>query len=249
MAAPTKYIQAAFEHSVTFSVCSLVRDVDRYAKLLDTFERHGFTPENSEFFAADNRESNQFDGYNWHRRLHPECSGEYIIFCHEDVELLDDGFDRLLEKLRDLDRTDPKWLVVGVAGCAWRHDNGEKRRQVLRITDPSGSDRKFGELPGRVESLDECFIVVRRDSPIFGSYDLEGFHYYGADLCLMAELAGGRAYAIDFHLKHTGRGKRGPAFRECRTAFAQKYSKLFPGREMYCTTGPVQLGGGWYDLA
>ncbi|MEO0486997.1 MAG: hypothetical protein AAF092_13920 [Pseudomonadota bacterium] len=248
MAAPTKYIQATHEHAVTFSVCSLVRDVDRYDVLLESFEKFGFTTANSEFFAADNREVNQFDGYNWHKRMHTECSGEYIIYCHEDVELIGDGFDDLVARLRELEEHDPRWLVAGVAGAAWRVDNGESRRQILHISDGYGNDRLKGVHPGRVESLDECFLVVRRDRPVFGSYDLSGFHYYGADLCFSAELAGGTAYAIDFHLKHHGESRRGPPFRQCRRAFAQKYSKIYPGRLMYCTTGPVQFGGGWYDL-
>ena len=52
----------------------------------------------------------------------------------------------------------------------------------------------MGTVPGRVETLDECFILMRRSRPVVGSYDLGGFHFYGPDLCLQAELLGGSAH-------------------------------------------------------
>jgi hypothetical protein len=48
--------------------------------------------ENSEFLAADNRNGNQFDGFNWHKHMWPKTRGRYVIFCHEDVELVDCGY-------------------------------------------------------------------------------------------------------------------------------------------------------------
>jgi hypothetical protein len=84
---------------------------------------------------------------------------------------------------------------------------------------------------------------MRRARPVLGSQDLSGFHFYGPDLCLQAELLGGSAYAIDFHLRHHGKGARGPDFRAARRAFIRKYQAWFPGRTLHCTTGTVLLGG------
>ena len=94
-------------------------------------------------------------------------------------------------------------------------------------------------MPARVETLDECFILMRRSRPVLPSVDLSGFHFYGPDLCLQAELAGGSVWAIDFHLCHHGRGSKGPSFPECRARFIAKYSPIFPGRSLHCTTGIV----------
>lgn len=240
MGVQPRYVPMADEHEFTFSVCSLVRDRKRYEEMVRSAEKHGFTSKNSEFIAADNRDRNEFDGYNWQKRLYRECRGRYIVYCHEDIEFIDGGFDELVRLLEQLDEVDETWLVTGVAGSGWRTDNGEHRRQVTRISDKNGS-RRVGVFPGRVESLDECFIVTRRDKPIFGSYDLSGFHFYGADLCVAAELMGGSAYSIDFHLYHHGQGQRGPSYRQAKRAFAEKYTDIFPGRKLYCTTGAVQL--------
>lgn len=239
-----RYFDSGLSHDVQFSVCSLVARQGNYDRLLASFRAFGFTPENSEFLAADNRQANVFDGYTWMRRLFPECRGEYIIFCHDDVELIDDGFDDLVARLDDLTEQDPDWVLAGNAGGLYRKGPPFRRRHlVISISDADG-DRRRGDLPARVETLDENFIVLRRSRYIAGSFDLAGFHMYAPDLCMIAEILGGRAYVIDFHLRHHGLGKKGADFKESHLRFRQKYSQYFPGRTVRATTGLVALGGG-----
>ena len=237
-----RYLEGPADHGLMFSVCSLVRDEWKYDRLRESFLRCGFTAATTEFLAADNRGGNRLDGYTWHKALLPEARGRYVIFCHDDVELIEEGAEHLLACLADLDRRDPSWLLAGVAGGQWRAD-AQKLQLALHISDPFGENRRRGQLPSRVETLDECFILMRRARPVLGSHDLSGFHFYGPDLCLQAELLGGSAYAIDFHLRHHGKGARGPDFRAARRAFIRKYQAWFPGRTLHCTTGAVLLGG------
>jgi len=241
------YVQNRDESDLVFSVCSLVRDQAQYDRLLESFAAHGFTAENSEFLAADNRKGNQFDGFDWHKHMWPKVRGRYVIFCHEDVELVDCGYDDLVARIEALDAADPQWLVAGVAGSPWRPLNHSVTAQALHISDIFGTDRRLGSVPARVESLDECFIVMRRLKPVLNSYDMAGFHYYGADLCLQAEFLGGRSYAIDFHLLHKGKARADESFHQIRNQFRAKYRRYFPGRIFHCVTGRVAFGGGWYD--
>lgn len=236
-----RYIDTADRSPLTFTICSLVADQGRYDRLLGSFSRVGFTPDTTEFLAADNRNGNQFDGYTWQKALLAQARGRYVIFCHDDVEAIHDGPDHLLGLLRDLDRLDPRWLLAGVAGGLWHSQAPGGESLALHISDSLGEDRRFGTLPSRVETLDECFILMRRLRPVVGSYDLSGFHFYGADLCLQAELAGGTAYAIDFHLRHHGKGAMGESFEQCKQAFSQKYLAYFPDRRLRCTTGRLRL--------
>lgn len=238
-----RYIQKPAKSRIKFSVCSLVNDVEQYQNLLESFQNFGFNKENSEFLVADNRKVNQFDGYDWQRRLYAECRGEYVIFCHDDISLIDNDFNDLVARLEELDAIDPNWLLAGVAGALWQPPEHftRRQRQVLIISDRYGSKRRMGVIPARVEALDECIIIMKRHRPIFGSYDLSGFHFYGADMCLMAEIAGGSAYVIDFHLHHGGDGQRGPAFREARKKFIAKYAPIFPGRTVSTTSEIVHL--------
>lgn len=241
------YVQNRDESDLMFSVCSLVRDQDQYDRLLESFAKFGFTPENSEFLAADNRNGNQFDGYSWHKHMWPKCRGRYVIFCHQDVELVDCGFDELVARIEALEASDPQWLIAGVAGSPWRPLNHSVTAQALHISDIFAPNRRLGTLPVRAETLDECFILMRRLRPVLNSYDMAGFHYYGADICFQAEFLGGRAYAIDFHLRHHGKALRDESFDRIRNQFIQKYRRWFPGRIVHCTTGRVALGGGWFD--
>lgn len=239
-----RYIIAAEIEQPRFSVCSLVQSQKKYDRLLASFDRLGFTPANTEFLAADNRNGNRFDGYSWQRALLAQAKGHFVIFCHDDIELIEQGHDDLLAALSDLDELDPSWRLAGVAGGRYRPEKHHRRFLRVRISDPYGEDRQLGSVPGRVETLDECFILMRRTQPVISSYDLGGFHFYGPDLCLQAELLGGSAYVIDFHLRHHGGGTKGEAFADCRNRFIAKYSRIFPGRWLHCTTGVIQLRSG-----
>ena len=46
-----------------FSIVSLVATQERYDRLLRSLAAKGFSDENSEFLAIDNRNGNSFDGY------------------------------------------------------------------------------------------------------------------------------------------------------------------------------------------
>lgn len=225
----------------TFTICTLVRSQDKYDRLLHSFARLGFTGADTQFLAADNRDANRFDGYRWQQALLPRALGRFIVFCHDDIELLEAGRAQLLAALSDLDRAAPDWLLAGVAGGRYRPDKHHRRFLRMRISDPWGEDRQMGSVPGRVETLDECFIVMRRSRPVMPSSDLSGFHFYGPDLCLQAELAGGSAHVIDFHLRHHGGGTKDAAFTACRDRFVRKYATIYPGRFLHCTTGVLHL--------
>jgi hypothetical protein len=236
MTLTARYIETAESSDLTFSVCSLVRSQEKYDRLLSSFERLGFTPSNSEFLAADNRHVNRFDGYSWHKTLLAEARGRFVIFSHDDVELIDQGYAELLACANWLDANDPLWLVAGVAGGVWHMESRRRRPALsLRISDKFGENRSAGSVPCRVESLDECFMMMRRTRPVISSY--------GPDLCLQAELLGGRAYTIDFHLRHNGEAVTGNSFRAIRRRFAIKYGPFFPGRRLNTVNGVIELGG------
>ncbi len=236
-----RYVTDVSTQGPDFTVCTLLRDPEKYDRLLASFARAGFDASNSEFLAADNRGTNRFDGYDWQKAVLAEARGQFVIFCHDDIELLEAGHAELLAALAALDRTDPDWLLAGVAGGRYRPRSHHRRFLRLRISDPYGEDRVLGSVPGRAETLDECFILMRRSRPVIGSYDLDGFHFYGPDLCLQAELLGGSVHVIDFHLRHHGGGTKDASYWAAREKFVRKYAPIFPGRFLHCTTGVVHL--------
>ena len=233
------YVTGLAQDGPDFTICALVRSQEKYDRLLASFFRNGFDALNSEFLVADNRDDNRFDGYSWQEPLLARAKGRFVIFCHDDIELLDQGHSALVSALERLELDAPDWLLAGVAGGRYRPRKNNRVYLRMHISDPWGENRQMGEMPGRVETLDECFILMRRSRPVLPSLDLSGFHFYGPDLCLQAELQGGSAWAIDFHLRHHGRGTKDASFADCRDRFIAKYARIFPGRSLHCTTGIV----------
>jgi hypothetical protein len=226
-------------HEIDFTVCTLVRHETNYARLLDSFSAHGFTAENSEFLMLDNVSENRFDGYDGLRAAALQARGRYILFTHDDIELKEDGHGHLKKILADLSAIDPRWMVAGNSGN--EHGVDWKRSKLRYISDPHGQHREISS-PRRVISLDENFLILRRDLMVFPSVDLNGFHLFATDLCLQAELAGGRAYIVPFMLHHHSGGKIDPAFDSCRTAFREKYATLLKGRILRTPSTVIPLG-------
>lgn len=227
--------------SKSFTICTLVVNVERYQTMLSSFRARGFSDKNSEFIAFDNTQGNIADGYTWLRRALIESRGKYVVFCHDDVELLSDGYAELMGCLERLDAQDDRWVMAGNAGHerTWLRTYSSSLRAHLQMPD----FRLFeGVVPCRVESLDENFFVVRRTNAVLGSLDLDGFHFYASDLALMTEIAGGRSYVIPFELLHKSFGNYDENFSVGRRALARKYRKYFPGRKYIATTGAFRFG-------
>jgi hypothetical protein len=227
-----------------FSVVTLLRNEASYRRMLRSYRDYGFTPANTEFIAIDNRVTNLADGYQGARLALSQAAGRYLIFCHDDVELLQDSFDDLCQRLEALEATDPTWMVAGMAGGVYRQQASAtgRNRVASRLSDRWGAGRKVCRpFPRRVESLDEMFLLMPRLRAPQASVDLSGFHFFGTDLCLQAELAGGSAYVIDFHLFHHGTGHKGPDYWEQKSQIEAKYRPYFPGRIVVTSTQPLQF--------
>lgn len=204
-----------------FTIATLVTDHAQYQAMVATFTARGFTHETCEFLYLDNSQGPAWDAYRGIARLMAMARAPYLILCHQDVRLLSDGADRLAARLAELDTLDPRWALAGNAGGT---ENGAI---AIRISDPYGDDQHRGTLPARAVSLDENFILLRRDAPLGLSADLTGFHFYGADLCLHARLAGRSAWVIDFHLRHLSPGTKDASFKAAQSRFEAKYRALF----------------------
>jgi hypothetical protein len=238
-AVPPARDAAGLDVPLAFSICTLVTDATAYAAMRESFAAHGFTADRAEYLFLDNTAGNRWDAYAGIPVLLAGARGRHVILCHQDVRLIGDGAAALAERLAALDRLAPCWAVAGNAG---RTAQGG---WAMRISDPHGEDVRRGALPARVTSLDENFLVLRRDAPVGLSRDLSGFDLYGTDLCLQAALAGRSSWVIDFHLRHLSGGQVGPRFRATQRALEARYAALaaLPRRvPTTCTT--LRLPGG-----
>ncbi len=202
-----------------FSVCTLVSDPAQHAAMRASFMGGGFSADLAEFLHLDNSAGNGWCAYVGLRRLLDAARGRYVVLCHQDVRLLSDGAAELASRLADLTDAAPDWGVAGNAGV--RPDGS----LALRITDPHGAGQSRGPFPAQVLSLDENFIVVRREAGLRPSEMLSGFHLYGTDLCLQARMAGHSAWVIDFHLRHLSPGHVDAGFLRQQEAFERQWGQ------------------------
>ena len=228
--------------NIRFSICTLVTSPEQYAEMTASFIQRGFGLSDCEYLYIDNSEENRFDAFAGYNLFLTIAQGDYIILCHQDVFLVDDDRLALERTLADLEERDPCWGACGNAGGI------SKSKLAIRISDRYGKDQRRGSFPARVSALDENFIVARRDANLALSHDIQGFHLYGADLCIHAELLGRTCYVIDFHLLHTGRGTIDRSFYDIRRALVRKYASAFRHRTVVGTTTNIPLGGLWRQL-
>lgn len=218
---------------IRYSIATLVNRPDMYAGMVASFRAKGFDAD-CEYLAAEQ----PLCAYAELNRLLKAARGTYVILCHQDVRLLEDGRDALDARLAQLDGHAPEWALAGNAGGI------APGRLAMRISDPHGRDRRIGDLPARVWSLDENFIVVRRATPVGFSRDLSGFHLYGADICLVADLLGHSAWVIDFHLEHLSPGRKDASFTAAEAAFRRKWSHALRPRWLQTTCTLLHLADG-----
>ncbi len=224
-----------------FTIATIVNDEAQYAEMLRAFVSGGFA-EDCEYLAIDNRTGNHFEAYGGIRSLLAQARGHHVIICHQDVRLMGDGRGALQGRLEELDEIDPLWALAGNAG-------GTALGLAIRISDPHGEDQRRGEFPARALSLDENFIVIRRSAMIAPSADLGGFHLYGTDLCLQAQMRGHTAYVIDFHLRHLGAGTVGRDYYACLEALEDKYGRVMQPRLIQTTCLSPMIGASRLRLA
>lgn len=220
-----------------YTVGTLVTKPDDYTEMVAAFQARGFTADKAEFLFIDNTGPKQTCAFRGLNAILNAAKGRRVILCHQDVRLIGDGRSHLDSCLADLDQIDPAWGLAGNAGAV------AAGQLALRITDPHGSDRTVGTLPARVMSLDENFIVVRRKARLGFSNDLTGFHLYGADICLNADVMGWHSYVINFHLAHLSGGNKDQSFAAMEGAFQQKWSQAFAPRWMQTTCTLMRLTG------
>jgi hypothetical protein len=160
--------------------------------------------------------------------------GEFIVFCHDDIEILCDRFaDRLVDAYNGAD-------VVGVAGVdklngpalAWAgmpHLHGA-------VTHADGDHfwpslcSSSGPRIDNAQAVDGLFIATRRDvveSIGFDAETFDGFDFYDVDFSYRAYRAGLRVrIQDDLHLLHASRGNFGPRYAFYSQRFSAKHTEF-----------------------
>lgn len=210
-----------------FSICTIVTNPEMYRSMGTTFEAAGFTTD-TEYLYIDNTVRNKYDAYRGINRFLSLASGKYIIICHQDIEVIDNK-SKLEACIATVDALDDNWAILGNAGSSAiknfsRHYlNGDNELE------------NAGTFPSKVYSLDENFLVIKKEVNLGLSADLEGFHFYGTDICLLCDIRGFSCYVIDFVVKHLSFGHTDTSFYAQKELFIKKYSLALKSRFIQTT--------------
>jgi hypothetical protein len=223
-----------------YSICTLVTRKAEYEEMLDSFLNKGFDEKSCEYLFIDNSESRKFEAYKGLNQFLQQAKGKYIILCHQDIIIHDHDRNHLSERILEIEKSDSNWAILANAGGVnfkWIATN---------LTQGSGNIIKEKKLPLRTKTVDENFIIVKNSANLALSHNLSGFHLYGPDLCLIADVLGFNTYVIDFNIIHKSNGNPDESFYRLRREFIKKYNHAFRSRFMTTTITRYYLSGNWF---
>ena len=222
-----------------FSICTLVTRKQEYEEMLESFLQKGFTTDCCEYMHIDNSESCTYDAYQGLNVFLQKAKGKYVILCHQDIIIHDNDKDYLLKLIEEVNNKDKNWAVLGNAG-------GVNLKWIAtHITQLSGRIITEKDAPLRVYTVDENFIVVKKSANLALSANLNGFHFYGTDICLIADVLGFSSYFIKFNLTHKSNGNTDKNFFKILKQLKSKYKKAFRNRYITTTFSRFYLSGNY----
>ena len=146
---------------------------------------------------------------------------DLLVIVHEDVYLPDGWHQRLEARLADLERFDPAWAVLGVAG--W--DESGKIVGHSRHLNVSLDSFRSGPPWIRASGLDDHLVIVRRCDGFSADESSPGHRGHATDLVQSANRASRWSYVLDVPTVHRWRD---PTGRPIRTALdSPKAQNLF----------------------
>lgn len=220
-----------------FSICTLVTRKSEYEEMLASYVDKDFTTDICEYLYIDNSEKCTYEAYEGLNIFLQQAKGEYIILCHQDILIHDNDKNDLLNLISEVDLKDPNWGILSNAG-------GINLKWIAtHITQGNGNIIKEDYLPLKVKTVDENFIIVKKSANIALSRDLKGFHFYGTDICIIADILGYSSYVIGFNLTHKSDGKVDESFFKLNQELKKKYKKAFQNRFIATTFSKFYLSG------
>jgi len=133
-----------------------------------------------------------------------KSQGEFIMYAHQDVDLLRESW---LEDAHKMLLDIPTFGIAGVAGARPGSSAGD--RDIISNIENSIPPQRLGHLglsfPEKVESVDECLMIVPRkifEKFRFDNKTCTGWHLYGVDYCLSLSALCYDIYVLPMSIYH-----------------------------------------------
>ncbi|HSZ58023.1 MAG TPA: glycosyltransferase [Tepidisphaeraceae bacterium] len=212
---------------ISVIICSI--DDQKFARVTDSFAQ-AFGADSIHVIRVQDAKG-LAEGYN---RALPHATGELVIFCHDDIEILSSDFKEKL--LGHMQRAD----LVGVAGArrvvSGKWANACPPHIFGQVASFDPQTNLFGVwlwgVPARhisnIKILDGVFMCAKREvaqAVPFDAQTFDGFHGYDVDFSFRAYQAGFRlAVGCDLLLLHWSTGNWNADWERYEQAFRQKHA-------------------------
>lgn len=231
-----------------FSIITLVHNLDSYKEFLENLKNQ-LGNHSVELIGIPNFYNQFTSAYKAFNCGIDVASGKHLILCHDDLLIPNDWLQRIKARISEFYTKGINWGVIGPAGifnnkaAFFLYD---KNNKPLKYSNPTIiNDQSYYE----VESLDElCLIIDKAYGLRFSDDALSGFHFYGANLCYLANSKHLKNFAIDAYCHHKSNGNKNVStkesykqYEECANSF-NKWTKSHNIKNWRTTTAQAING-------
>ncbi len=241
-----------------YSIITCVSNFDIYNEcVVNSFYNSKINKEHYELIPIDNRMSiyTAPQALNYGLII---AKSDLIICCHQDISFLPGFFDEVEKSVK---KTGGDWGIIGSSGRSIEIDEVSKKPDWVGVV-YNGHPNQLGDdfdnkltkcWDGKkemkeVHCVDECLFMINKRHNITFNPEINGFHFYGADLALSMRSAGHKVYATYLPSIHHGaysgslkaKDDYWPLFRK----LLDMWSTIFPecyGTHFHWTTSEVGM--------
>lgn len=209
------------------SIITIVNNLSVYQGFVNSLKDQ--TYKNYELLPVDNCGNQHISARALYNNQALKAKGKYILFTHPDIRF--NTSNSLQEIINVVNNIEKPYGILGVAGAPDRH--GEKRviySTILQGKEKGDSAFKKIDVPVEVQTVDECFFIVKREEFLKHNFHKKnGWHLYAVELCLDAILRGEKNYVIPADIWHMSAGNSlDPNYVKQVKNLTKEYSKDFP---------------------
>lgn len=171
-----------------------------------------------EFINVDNRDGRLNSAAEALNHGDKDAKGKYLMFVPQDITLLSDDVLREAERMMD------SLPNAGVAGVAGKADDSGVMSNITHGDPPTPAGTRRIEGPEKVQTVDECLVIVPRtvfESLKFDEETCDSWHLYAADCSLSALKRGLDVYVLPLNV-HNYQAGRYP-YTNSLTGMPEKY--------------------------
>ena len=214
-----------------FSFITLVTDQLQYRSFKSSVLSDIGHPENHQFIPIDNT-GNHYSAAGGLNAGIKAAKGKYLICCHQDIMCNNGWLKNIHRHIEILERYDKRWGVLGVAGEMCQVKGGVVSFNSAGTV--GGFQKTDGSFYRPVQTVDELCLIIRREACLFfDEKTFTHFHFYGADISLLALSKGLQNYSLMVDTTHLSDGSSNilqhfDKFRQEARKLYLKWYKLFP---------------------